>query len=55
MFFGLLIIPAIPLIIVPVGLYVVLSFRRRHGCDACTATSYWCGRRSSGKSCPFFE
>lgn len=53
--FALLLLPAIPLIIVPLGLFLVLGFRRRHGCDACTATSYSCGRRAAGKSCPFFD
>jgi hypothetical protein len=53
--FTLLILPAIPLVIVPVGLVAVLSFRRRHGCDACTPTHYSCARRAAGKSCPFFE
>jgi hypothetical protein len=53
--FTLLLLPAIPLLVVPFGIFVVLSFRRRHGCDGCTPAHYWCGRRTAGKSCPFFE
>jgi len=53
--FTLLILPAIPLLVVPLGLFIVFSFRRRHGCDACSAASYACGRRSAGKSCPFYD
>lgn len=53
--FTLLLLPAIPLVVVPLVFLYVLSFRRRHGCDACSATSYTCGRRVSGKSCPFFD
>jgi len=53
--FTLLLLPAIPLIIVPLGLFLAFGFRRRHGCDGCTATSYWCDRRAAGKSCPFFD
>ncbi len=53
--FALLLLPAIPLVLVPLGLFLVISFRGRHGCDRCSATSYSCGRRVAGKSCPFFE
>ncbi|MCG6957750.1 MAG: hypothetical protein LJF04_17305 [Gemmatimonadetes bacterium] len=53
--FPMLLLPFLFLFIVPVGLMGVLFFRRRHGCDACTATHYWCARRATGKSCPFFE
>jgi hypothetical protein len=51
----LLFLPAILLVVVPLALLVVLSFRYRHGCDACTATSYSCARRVAGKGCPFFD
>ncbi len=53
--FTLLLLPAIPLVVVPIGLFIIFSFRRRHGCDTCTATSYSCARRLSRKSCPFFD
>lgn len=53
--FALLILPAIPLVIVPFALFAVFGFRRRHGCDACTATHFDCARHATGKSCPFFE
>lgn len=53
--FALLLLPVIPLVVVPFVLFSVLSFRRRHGCDACSATSYTCARRVTGKSCPFFD
>jgi hypothetical protein len=54
MFIALL-LPLIPLVVVPVGLAIVFSFRHQHGCDACTAQSYSCARHESGKSCPFFD
>jgi len=53
--FTMLLLPVILVVVVPVGLVAVLSFRWRHGCDACTPTSYSCARRVAGKSCPFFE
>lgn len=53
--FPMLLLPFFVIFIVPVGLFAVLSFRRRHGCDGCSATHYTCARYVSGKSCPFFE
>lgn len=53
--FPMFLFPFVFLVIVPIGLLIAFSFRRRHGCDACTATSYSCARRTSGKSCPFFD
>lgn len=55
--FALLILPAIPLVIVPLGLFIILilSFRKSHGCDACTALSYSCSRRVAGETCPVFD
>ena len=53
--FALLILPAIPLVIVPFALYMVLSFRHKHGCNTCTAQHFDCARHQTGKSCPFFE
>jgi hypothetical protein len=53
--FMVLLVVLVPLIIIPLGLVIAFSFRHVHGCDACTAESYSCGRRESGKSCPFFD
>jgi hypothetical protein len=53
--FALVLLPLIPLVVFPLVLFGVLSFRRAHGCDACTADHYSCDRHRAGKSCPFFE
>ncbi|MCG6989946.1 MAG: hypothetical protein LJF06_17435 [Gemmatimonadetes bacterium] len=53
--FMVLLVAFVPLIIVPLGLTIAFSFRHAHGCDACTAESYSCGRREAGKLCPFFD
>lgn len=53
--FMVLLAALLPLVIVPLGLTIAFSFRHAHGCDACTAESYSCERRESGKSCPFFD